>query len=41
MRDLLERVLDTDMVLFFEYEMAKHWLDRGFAESHPTAQNRR
>lgn len=28
-KKLLERVLRTDMVLFFEYEMAKHWLDRG------------
>jgi hypothetical protein len=27
---LLEGVIDTDMVMFFEYEMARHWLSRGF-----------
>jgi tetratricopeptide (TPR) repeat protein len=31
-RKQLERVLDTDMLLFFEYRMAQHWLERGFAE---------
>jgi tetratricopeptide (TPR) repeat protein len=35
MRKLLRDVLATDMVLFFEYEMAKHWLDRGSAMSKP------
>ncbi|HWN66712.1 MAG TPA: hypothetical protein VNM90_03670, partial [Haliangium sp.] len=28
-RALLESVLDTDMVLFFEYDMAKYWLSEG------------
>jgi tetratricopeptide (TPR) repeat protein len=28
---LLDGVVDSDMVMFFEYEMAKHWLSRGFA----------
>lgn len=31
-RSLLERVLATDMVLFFEYDMAKHWLGQGADE---------
>jgi len=35
-RSLLLDVLDTDMVLFFEYDMAKHWLGRGFV-AEPTA----
>jgi tetratricopeptide (TPR) repeat protein len=29
-RELLEGVVRTDMVLFFEYDMAKHWLRNGF-----------
>lgn len=29
-RTLLRQVLATDMVLFFEYDMAKHWLSEGF-----------
>ena len=29
-RRLLEKVVSTDMVLFFEYDMAKHWLRNGF-----------
>jgi hypothetical protein len=33
MRNLLRDVLATDMVLFFEYDMAKHWLDRSSAKS--------
>jgi tetratricopeptide (TPR) repeat protein len=28
-RRLLESVVGTDMVMFFEYDMAKHWLARG------------
>jgi tetratricopeptide (TPR) repeat protein len=28
-RELLERVLATEMVLFFEYDMAKYWLGEG------------
>lgn len=28
LRRLLEDVVATDMVLFFEYDMARHWLDR-------------
>jgi tetratricopeptide (TPR) repeat protein len=28
-RALLERVVGTDMVLFFEYDMAKYWLSEG------------
>lgn len=31
-RALLQRVLDTDMVLFFEYDMAKYWLAKGADE---------
>ncbi|MEM9492473.1 MAG: hypothetical protein AAGC55_25220, partial [Myxococcota bacterium] len=30
-RDLLRGVVATDMVLFYEYDMAKYWLDKGFA----------
>jgi tetratricopeptide (TPR) repeat protein len=29
-RRLLEEVVSTDMVMFFEYDMAKHWLRNGF-----------
>ena len=29
-RRLLEKVVSSDMVLFFEYDMAKHWLRNGF-----------
>jgi tetratricopeptide (TPR) repeat protein len=29
-RSLLEDVIDSQMVMFFEYEMAKHWLEAGF-----------
>ncbi|HEU5061409.1 MAG TPA: tetratricopeptide repeat protein [Kofleriaceae bacterium] len=29
-RRLLEKVVSTDMVMFFEYDMAKHWLRNGF-----------
>jgi tetratricopeptide (TPR) repeat protein len=29
-RRLLEGVVASDMVLFFEYDMAKHWLENGF-----------
>jgi tetratricopeptide (TPR) repeat protein len=32
-RDLLRSVLATDMLLFFEYDMARAWLRRGFAQS--------
>jgi tetratricopeptide (TPR) repeat protein len=31
-RALLERVVGTDMVLFFEYDMAKHWLSEGLGQ---------
>ena len=27
---MLERVVATDMVMFFEYDMARHWLRHGF-----------
>lgn len=30
-RAALENVIATDMVLFYEYDMAKHWLSQGFA----------
>ena len=33
-RRLLEEVVSTDMVMFFEYDMAKHWLRNGFGETH-------
>lgn len=29
-RRMLERVVATDMVMFFEYDMARHWLRHGF-----------
>ena len=29
-RRLLEEVVSSDMVMFFEYDMAKHWLRNGF-----------
>ncbi len=29
-RELLRRVLASDMVLYFEYDMARHWLEHGF-----------
>ncbi|HWM85361.1 MAG TPA: hypothetical protein VNO33_05970, partial [Kofleriaceae bacterium] len=32
-RQLLEGVVATDMVLFFEYDMAKHWLRNGFGST--------
>ena len=32
---LLEGVVATDMVLFFEYDMAKHWLRNGFGPPRP------
>jgi tetratricopeptide (TPR) repeat protein len=31
-RRLLEKVVSTDMVMFFEYDMAKHWLRNGFGK---------
>jgi tetratricopeptide (TPR) repeat protein len=37
MRALLERVVATDMVLFFEYDMAKHWLSEGAGQAKQAA----
>ncbi|HKE14029.1 MAG TPA: hypothetical protein VKB80_04115 [Kofleriaceae bacterium] len=34
-RKLLEGVVGTDMVLFFEYDMARHWLENGFDGARP------
>lgn len=36
-RTLMARVVDTGMVLFFEYEMAKHWLANGFSNMRDAA----
>ena len=30
-RRLLHGVLDTDMIMFYEYDMAKYWLSEGFS----------
>lgn len=30
-RAIMQQVIDTDMVLFYEYEMAQYWLSEGFA----------
>ena len=35
-RALLKGVLATDMVMFYEYEMAKYWLSEGFARARAT-----
>lgn len=32
-RAVMQSVIDTDMVLFYEYEMAQYWLSEGFAVS--------